>query len=132
MWKLSWCDLIWKCKIHIKDIGVLLRVRQRFWCIQDQIVPISLYLLPIIQILLITVEWDCLKLGGLLDPYVLKNSSLSIFAVLQSNQNLSSPICVWKLSSRTTINSGINQEGFNKANSTEQIVLIREEGQTGV
>lgn len=95
-------------EIHIKDIGVLLRVRQRFWCIQDQIAPISLYLLPIIQILPVTVGWDCLKLGELLNPYILKNSSLSIFVVLQSNYK------IWRFDLTTKRNAGINQGRFNK------------------
>jgi len=81
---------LWECKIHIKDIGVLLRARHGFLYILVRVILTNPHPLSTTQILLARVKQISTRLGKLLDLYILKNSSLNIFAVLQNNQNLSS------------------------------------------
>jgi hypothetical protein len=102
---------LWKCKIHIKDIGVLIRVRQRFWCIQDQLILISLRPLFTTQILLVKVKQTSTRSEGLSDLYIQRNNSSNIFAVLQNNYK------IWRFDSTTKRNTGINQGEDNKSKS---------------
>ena len=97
--------------IHIKDIGVLIRVRQRFWCIQDQLILISLRPLFTTQILLVKVKQTSTRSEGLSDLYIQRNNSSNIFAVLQNNYK------IWRFDSTTKRNTGINQGEDNKSKS---------------